>query len=158
MEALWELPGAGPKPGTKGEGHGKRNKDLIIGTWNTRSLHRAGALKEFTKVISDYNIDILAVQETRWTEKVSETRKHTILCNGNENRHELGVAFIVNNRMKENILDFRPIDERLCMLRIKTRFFNLSLINAHAETEEKDEIAKESFYQKLEQAHIWSRV
>ncbi|EFN88675.1 Craniofacial development protein 2, partial [Harpegnathos saltator] len=111
-----------------------------IGTWNTRSLYRTGALKELTKMIAYYNMDILAVQETRWTGSgISETKKYTILHSGNENRHELGVAFIVNNKMKEYILDFKPINERLCMLRIWTQFFNLTLINAHAETEEKNE-------------------
>lgn len=127
---------------------------MIIGTWNTRSLHRTGALKELTKAILNYNIDIIAVQETRWKGSgTSETKTHTIFHSDSESRHELGVAFIVNNRIKGSILDFRPIDERLCTLRIKTRFFNMTLINAHAETEEKDEITKESFYQKLEQAH-----
>lgn len=97
------------------------------------------------KIVLKYNIDILAVQETRWTgTEISERiGTHTILRSGNENRHELGVAFIVNNRIKENILDFRSMSDRLCLLRLKTQFFNMSLINAHAKTEEKDEITKE---------------
>lgn len=63
------------------------------------------------------------------------------------NKLELGVAFIVKKGMKENILDFKPINERICLLRLKIKFFNLSIINIHAEMEEKDDITKESFYQ-----------
>ena len=38
------------------------------------------------------------------------------------------------------------------VLRIKTKFHNLSFINVHAPTEEKEEIEKEGFYQKVEEA------
>jgi hypothetical protein len=32
---------------------------------------------------------------------------------------------------------FTPVNESICMLRLKTRFFNLSIINIHAPTEDK---------------------
>jgi hypothetical protein len=38
----------------------------------------------------------------------------------------------------------------MCALRIKTTFQNLSLINVHAPTEEKEELEKKAFYQKVE--------
>ena len=38
------------------------------------------------------------------------------------------------------------------MLRIKTRFQNISLINVHAPTEEK-ELEKEAFYQNVEEIY-----
>ncbi|XP_039297365.1 uncharacterized protein LOC120354375 [Nilaparvata lugens] len=68
-------------------------------------------------------------------------------------RHELGVGFVVENSMKENIIDFKPVNERICVLRVKTKFFNLSLINVHAESEDKDEAVKDEFYCKLEQTY-----
>lgn len=81
-------------------------------------------------------------------------RSHSVLRSPNDtNRHELRVAFIVNNRIKESILDFVPINGRLCILRLKTRFFNLLIINVHAETEDKDNITKKKFYQELERAY-----
>lgn len=58
-----------------------------------------------------------------------------------------------SNKTKRHILAFRPVNGRICVLRIKTKFFNLSIMNAHAETEDKEEHAKDSFYQKLEQTY-----
>jgi hypothetical protein len=38
-------------------------------------------------------------------------------------------------------------------LRLKTRFFTLSIINAYAPTKDKEELVKDEFYQNLEQAY-----
>ena len=43
--------------------------------------------------------------------------------------------------------------ERICVLRIKTKFQNVSFINAHAPTEEKEETEKEAFYHKVEEIY-----
>jgi hypothetical protein len=55
--------------------------------------------------------------------------------------------------MKKNILGFTPVSERICRLRVKTRFFNLSVINVHASTEDKDETEKDEFYSQLERTY-----
>ena len=47
-----------------------------------------------------------------------------------------------------NVLDFKEYDERIYVLRIKTKFQNVSFINVHAPTEE-----KEAFYQKVEEVY-----
>jgi hypothetical protein len=52
--------------------------------------------------------------------------------------------------MKRNILDFKAVDKRICVVRIKTKFHNTSFINVHAPTEEKEEIEKEAFCRKVE--------
>jgi hypothetical protein len=41
--------------------------------------------------------------------------------------------------MKRKVLDFKRDDDRICILRIKTKFKTLSFINVHAPTEEKHE-------------------
>lgn len=41
----------------------------------------------------------------------------------------------------------------MCIFRLKIRFFKLSIINVHAETEDKDASVKENFYFDLEQAY-----
>jgi hypothetical protein len=63
------------------------------------------------------------------------------------------VAFVVNRSMKRNVLDFKAVDDRICILRIKTKFHNQSFINVQAPTEDKDETAVEAFHQKMEEAY-----
>lgn len=112
-------------------------------------------MREVSKEMIRYNVGILAVQETRWKGSgIFDTKTHTVLHSGiDSNKAELGVAFVVEKGMKGNILDFKPINERICVLRYKTKFFNLSIINTHAETEEKDELIKEKLYQTLGQVY-----
>jgi hypothetical protein len=47
------------------------------------------------------------------------------------------MAFVVDMDMKSYVLDFKAVDERISILRIKTKFNNLSFINVHAPTEER---------------------
>ena len=65
-----------------------------------------------------------------------------------------GTGFIVNRQIRSRVSDFKPVDKRLCVLRIKGRFQNYSFICAHASKEDKSDIDKEQFYGKLERIHI----
>jgi hypothetical protein len=40
--------------------------DKRFGTLNVRSMYRAGSLRAVAKEISNYNLDLLGVQEVRW--------------------------------------------------------------------------------------------
>jgi endonuclease/exonuclease/phosphatase family metal-dependent hydrolase len=56
------------------------------------------------------------------------------------------------------VINFTPINERLCVIRIKGRFFNYShLINIHAPTIDSEEEAKDQFYEQLERAYAACR-
>jgi hypothetical protein len=59
----------------------------------------------------------------------------------------------VESKFKHMVKNFTPINERLCVIRIKGRFFNYSLINIHAPTNDSEEEAKDQFYEQLEQAY-----
>lgn len=49
--------------------------DMTFGTWNTRSLHRGGALRDVTSEMTKNNIKILAIEETRWKDSgIFDTR------------------------------------------------------------------------------------
>jgi hypothetical protein len=51
--------------GSKYMQHGIQ-KELRIETWNVLTLHKGGALKQLEKMLHDYKMDTIALQEIRW--------------------------------------------------------------------------------------------
>jgi hypothetical protein len=81
-----------------------------------------------------------------------DMKSHALFYSGKEGEtREFRVSFAVERNVKRNVLDFKAVDELTCVLRIKTKLPNLSLINVHTATEEKEELEKEDFYQKVEE-------
>jgi hypothetical protein len=51
------------------------------------------------------------------------------------------------------VINFTPINEGLCVIRINGRFFNYSLINIHAPANDSEDEANDQFYENLERAY-----
>jgi hypothetical protein len=52
---------------------------------------------------------------------------HTFYSGKEKGTGEFWVAFVVERSTKRNALDFKAVDERMCTIRIKTKFHNLHL-------------------------------
>ncbi|PSN51671.1 hypothetical protein C0J52_09600 [Blattella germanica] len=52
--------------------------------------------------------------------------------------------------MDNNLIDFIPVNDRICKIRLKTSFYNITMVSVHAPTEEKELDVKEEFYAHLE--------
>jgi exonuclease III len=126
----------------------KRINEIRIAMWNVRTLYRAGAMREMMKEMVKYKIDICALQEIRWPGKGTVlNKKYMILYSGNKSdKHKFGTGFYISRHNMDNLLDFEPINDRISKIRIKLKYYNLSLISTHAPTEDKDEVVKEDFY------------
>jgi hypothetical protein len=44
----------------------ERERDILLGTWNVRSLYMAGSLRAATSLLARYKVDVVVVQEVRW--------------------------------------------------------------------------------------------
>lgn len=77
-------------------------------------------------------------------------KDYTLFNSGNINK-TFGTAFMVKKRMKHAVMNFEAVNERMCTMRIRGKFFNTTLICVHAPTDESDEEEKDQFYEKLEQ-------
>ncbi|XP_049301896.1 craniofacial development protein 2-like [Bactrocera dorsalis] len=76
-----------------------------------------------------------------------------IYYSGHIKERMFGVGFVVGERLRRRLLSFTAVNELLATIRIKARFFNISLICAHAPTEEKDDVTKDAFYECLERTY-----
>jgi hypothetical protein len=67
---------------------------------------------------------------------------------------EFGTAFLVESKFNHMVKNFKPINERLCVIRINGRLFNHSLINIHAPTNDSEVEVKDQFYEQHERALV----
>jgi exonuclease III len=132
----------------------KRINYMKISTWNVRILYRAGAMDELAQELEKYKIVICALQEIRWPgERTIAKKNYMILYCGNKNgKHEFCTGFYVNRRIMDNITDFEPANDRICKIRVKLKFYNLTMISIHIPTEEKEDLVKEQFCMSLEKS------
>jgi hypothetical protein len=56
---------------------------------------------------------------------------------------------MLRRKITKSSLDFIPVNERMCKIRLKEHFRNITIIAAHAPTEEKTDEEKEQFYDVL---------
>ena len=69
-------------------------RGMKLGTWNVRSLYRAGSLKAAARELGRYKLDVVGAQEVRWDKGVTvrEGDYDFFYGKGNDN-HPLGNRF-----------------------------------------------------------------
>jgi exonuclease III len=63
---------------------------------------------------------------------------------------QAGNGFMLLKKIHHNVIGFEPYNERLCKLRIKGKYNNITLINVYAPTEDHTEETKKQFYKNLQ--------
>ena len=129
--------------------HVLRNKtdNLYIGTWNVVTLLKPGKLQELAEEIAKTQIEILALQEVRWPGKGQINKKDYLFyySGTKEKTGQAGTGFLLMKKIQKCIINFELHNERLCKLRIKGKYNNITLINAYAPTEDKQREQRNSF-------------
>ena len=128
-------------------------KELLdIGTWNVNTMLKAGKMQEIADQIVDSQLQITALQEIRWRGYgLLKKDKYSIYYSCNPNTTgQAGTGFLIQKSAINKILGFEPISDRICKLRVKGKFCNITLINIYAPMEDKEDETKEQFYEKLQ--------
>lgn len=130
-----------------------RIHDFRLATWNVLSLYRTGAFRMVKDQLEEYRIGVAAIQEIRWKESgIMDSGEFTMFCSSSGTAN-FGTGFLVHRRCKPAVTDFKAVNGRICTLRLKMRFFNLTLICVHAPTEGSEDNEKDEFYEQLEQTY-----
>ena len=81
-------------------------------------------------------------------EKIQK-EQHTILYSGGDN-HARGVGFIINKNINKAISGYRPVSDRIIMLKIQGKPFNRATVHVYAPTSVSTDDEIEEFSDLLE--------
>lgn len=130
-----------------------RTRDnIVVGTWNVRSLTADGKLEELAHEMDQYRWNILGISEVRWKGfgETSTNIGHKLYFSGKEDKHQQGVGFLVHKNITDTVMGCRPVSSRLITIRMRANPFNITIIQVYAPTSTHDDSEVEDFYDQLQ--------
>jgi len=119
---------------------------MRFGTWNVRSLYRAGSLTTPARELERRKLDLVGVQEVRWDNGRTVGAGDYNLFYGKVNeREQSGTGFCVNHRIVSAVQRVEFISERMLYIVLKGCCFSIIVLNVHAPGEKKNYDSKGSF-------------
>jgi Endonuclease/Exonuclease/phosphatase family. len=118
--------------------------DMRFGTWNVKSLNRAGALGLGTSEIVKNRMDLVGVQEVRLEGSGTLESGDYTLFYGEVNANQLGAGFLFIGAVKRVDL----MSGRVSCIRLKGRRCVIITVNVHVPSKDKGDDIKDSFIKK----------
>jgi hypothetical protein len=125
--------------------------DMRFGTWNVRSMYRAGALRVVGEEISKYKLDLVGVQ-VRWDRGGTEPARQYTFFNGKRYQNqELGTGFFVHKRIISAIKKVEFVCDKMSYVILRGRWCDIIVLTVHAPTEDKSDDVKDRLYEQVKQ-------
>ena len=126
-----------------------RLASLNIGTLTGKS-------REISAIMVDRGIDILCLQETRWTGGKSKGKARNIgdgckLYYSGGNRPRNGVGICLNSYWQDKVIDVQRKSDRIIWMKLVTPGKNFNIISAYAPQQGCDQEEKTAFWNQLEE-------
>ena len=129
---------------------------MLIATWNVRTMYEQGKTSMITMEMRRYNISVLGIAETRWTQ-TGQLRLATgelILYSGHTHDgapHNEGVGFMLSKQAEKALVSWEPISARLITATFRTKQTRIlaRFIMGYAPTNNAADETKDHFYERL---------
>ena len=127
---------------------------MKIATWNVRTMYHAGKLENIVLETKRMGIDIMGLAEVRWLQSGKIVcNDHMLIYSGHRKDHKHGVGLLLSKVVSKSVLGYCALSDRILLVRIHGKPFNLSIIQVYAPTSASSEEEIEDFYSDLEDAH-----
>ncbi|XP_052738156.1 uncharacterized protein LOC128198192 [Bicyclus anynana] len=129
-----------------------KHNNLYLATYNVRSLSSHERLLELDTALKRIKFDVIGLSETKRLGNSIEEYRNFILFYIGQTPGLHGVGFIVKKYLKENILNFNGLSERVAILNLSFDKLKLSIIQVYAPTEAAPDEDIKEFYKTLNTA------
>ena len=156
----WQRPLSASRYATRGIQERKK-KFITIFAYNVRSLNneieKAGQLPHldnFLLEIKKLKWDIFGLSETKLQGNFTEAMPdgHLLFNSGvARGRKRSGVGFLVNKKLTNSVLEFKPITERLAYIKLRGRTSNILIIQCYFPTTQGTDEEVDELYAKLQE-------
>lgn len=99
---------------------------------------KTGAVQSVVSKIERYRLRVVALQEIRWSESGAvDIQETTIFYRKCNDQRQFGTGFAVHKNLIPTIKNFKDVNPRISILTLSKRWFDISFVNVHASTEDK---------------------
>jgi hypothetical protein len=102
---------------------------MRFGTWNVRSLCRAGALTRGASELGKYKLQLMARQEVRWDKGGSQPADDCTLFYAKRNAyHHLETSYFICNGTRSPVTRIKFISDRMSYVVLRGRWCDVTLL------------------------------
>jgi hypothetical protein len=116
-------------------------------------MFQKGKLDNIKNEMERLKINALGLSEVRWLGAGSFTTDNFLLLYSGGNQHEKGVGMLLDKETSKSLQGFWAVSDRVLLVKLYGKPFNISLIQCYAPTAEYDDDAITSFYEDLDKAY-----
>ena len=109
-----------------------KGRTLSIATWNVKTLYQPGKIDNVIQEMAEMKIDVLGLAETRWTNSGTFRKEGTTMLYSRGREHRSGVGSIMNNNITKALMGYWPISDRIVMIKLQGKPFNINIIQLYA--------------------------
>ena len=131
----------------------RTKNSLKIGTWNVRTMFQKGKLDNVKHEMEKLKLNVLGLSEVRWIGAGSFTTDNFITIYSGGDQHEKGVGILLDKETSKSIKSFWGVSDRVVLVKLNGKPFNISIIQVYAPTADYDEDAITNFYEELDKVY-----